>query len=145
MQARALASDNTCYINSMDQFLSLYKTLDEEDDNILCEMYQHDLVLSGKSKWNMNPYVGDVQLRVFTSFMNNQIKWIKAMSFVWQDENMGGLNLKGEPNPPELYKETTEIMKNPKFVATLEDKQKAVILSCENWIALNRLETIFCI
>ena len=50
-QVRALATN---------QFLYLYKTLDEKEKNILCELYQHDLVLSGLTEQDLNPYVGDV-------------------------------------------------------------------------------------
>ena len=35
-------------------------------------------------------------------------------------------------------------MKSASFVATLENRQKATISSCENWISLNRLEAVYC-
>lgn len=39
LQARALASGAMCYINIVDQFLALYKCLDEQDNNLMCELY----------------------------------------------------------------------------------------------------------
>ena len=50
LQAKALASNNICYINCVDHFLSVYKSLDEEENNILCELYQHDLLLTSHTK-----------------------------------------------------------------------------------------------
>ena len=47
LQACALASRAMCYVNTVDQFLALFKCLDEQDKNILCEIYQHDLVVRG--------------------------------------------------------------------------------------------------
>jgi hypothetical protein len=63
LQLRALAIDNPSYIATTDQFLQLYFNSEEDDKNLLCELYQHNLVLSELHDWDPNPHVGDIQLR----------------------------------------------------------------------------------
>lgn len=54
---------------------------------------------------------------------------------------MEGLKLRGEPDPVKVL----EVMKSIGFVAALEDRQRETISYCENWIALNRPEIVYCI
>jgi len=141
----ALVAGASCYINFVDQFLALYNIMGEEDKNILCDLYQFDMVMTWHTEWDPNPYVGDVNIRAFTSFMQNKIEWNKSMSFVDRIENTEGVKLIGEPTPTKLFEERIEIMKSTTFVATLESNQKETLSFCENWISLNMLETILCI
>lgn len=69
LQAHALDAGAMCYINIIDQFFALYMCLEELDKNLLCELYQHDLVVTRYNGWDPNPYVGEVQIGAFTSFM----------------------------------------------------------------------------
>jgi hypothetical protein len=62
--------------------LALYKILGEEDKNIICELYQFEMVMTWHTKWDPNPYVGYVHIKDFTSFLQTQIQWNKYMSFV---------------------------------------------------------------
>ena len=145
MQARALALGVMFYINTIDQFLALYKCLKEPYKNILCELYNHDLIVTGYSGLDHNPYVGDVQIRAFASFMQNQIKWNKSMAFVERAKKIKCLRLRGEHDPIKLLEERAKLMKSAGFATILKNRQKATISSCDYWIALNRLEVVYCI
>ena len=90
LQTYAFTSGAMCSSNTIDQFLALYKCLYEKDKNLLCELYQDDLVVRGYTEQDPNPYLGDVQIRPFASFMSNQIKWNKATSFVEKYEKIEG-------------------------------------------------------
>jgi hypothetical protein len=46
LHARALDAGVICYINFVDRFLALYKILGEEDKNIICELYQFEMVMT---------------------------------------------------------------------------------------------------
>ena len=100
LQAHALAAGAPCYVNTVDKFLDLYKFLSEPDKNLLCELYQHDLVLIGFTECDPNPYVGDVHIMTFTSFIDNQLKWNNCMKFIEKVEKTKGIKLRGEPTHP---------------------------------------------
>ena len=80
------------------------------------------MVVIGYTGLDPNPYVGDVPIRAFTSFTNNQIKWNKAMSFDERDENMEGLKLIGEPDPIGFLKKITKVMKSTTIFVAIGEK-----------------------
>lgn len=41
------------------------------EQHLLCELYMHEYVLYEERNFNLSPYVGDIQLWPFTSFVNN--------------------------------------------------------------------------
>ena len=41
----------------------------------MCEFYMHGFILEMEQKFNVRPFLGDIQLREFVSFMLNQMKW----------------------------------------------------------------------
>lgn len=49
------------------------------EKDLLCELYQHNFLLSPEKIWNPNPYVGDVQLRAFVSYLRNQANWVEPL------------------------------------------------------------------
>jgi hypothetical protein len=40
-----------------DYFIQEFSQNDDEDKNLLCEFYYHNLVMSGFENWDPNPYV----------------------------------------------------------------------------------------
>jgi hypothetical protein len=52
------------------------------------------------TKFNHVPYVGDVQLRSFTYFVNNQLKWWNAFHTIHKNEGETTLWIRGEPHTP---------------------------------------------
>jgi hypothetical protein len=45
------------------------------DHHLICELYQHEVIMSHDLKFNPTPYVGYILLQDFVSFMIHQVKW----------------------------------------------------------------------
>jgi hypothetical protein len=61
-------------ISSAD-FIKTFVAASTRDQHLLCEAYFHNEAIPENRVLNINPLVGDVQLRAFTSFLLNQILW----------------------------------------------------------------------
>jgi hypothetical protein len=61
-------------ISSID-FIQTFVAASTRDQHLLCEAYFHNEAIPENRSLNINPLVGDVQLRAFTSFLLNQITW----------------------------------------------------------------------
>jgi hypothetical protein len=61
-------------ISSID-FIQTFEAASTRDQHLLCEAYFHNEAIPENRLLNINPLVGDVQLRAFTSFLRNQILW----------------------------------------------------------------------
>ena len=51
----------------------------------MCELYMHGFILEMVHKFNVGPFIRDIQLREFESFMLNQMKW--DLDFTTFEEN----------------------------------------------------------
>jgi hypothetical protein len=56
-------------------FVKTFLAASTRDQHLLCEAYFHNEAIPKNRLLNINPLVGDVQLRAFTSFLHNQILW----------------------------------------------------------------------
>jgi hypothetical protein len=56
-------------------FVKTFLAASIKDQHLLCEGYFHNEAIPENRLLNINPLVGDVQLRAFTSFIYNQILW----------------------------------------------------------------------
>jgi len=59
-------------------FLDLFFSCDFDEKNLLCELFLQNIFVENYSlpmDVNLSPYIGDLQLWVFISFMRNQIDW----------------------------------------------------------------------
>jgi hypothetical protein len=54
-------------------FIKTFVAASTRDQHLLCEAYFHNEAIPENRSLNINPLVGDVQLRAFTSFLLNQI------------------------------------------------------------------------
>ena len=52
--------------------------------------------------FNPAPYLGDVQLRAFASFINNNAQWERAFQTTSQNEANSNLWIQSEPQYPQL-------------------------------------------
>jgi len=64
---------------------------------LLCELYLHHLAVHEDRLTNITPIVGDIQLRAFTYFVNNQVSRRNAFLSVQQNEWNSTLWVRGEP------------------------------------------------
>jgi hypothetical protein len=56
-------------------FVKTFVAASTRDQHLLCEAYFHNEAIPENKMLNINPLVGDVQIRAFTSFLYNQILW----------------------------------------------------------------------
>ena len=62
------------------EFLEAIRESDLHRQHLMCELYMHGFILETKQKFNIRPFLGDIQLRDFVSFMLNQMKWDLAFT-----------------------------------------------------------------
>ena len=80
-----------------DQFMKTFAEAPKSDQNLLCELYLHNEVVSEERNMNMTPVVGDIQLRAFISFLANQLTWQNAYVSGLQNEQNCLLWIRAEP------------------------------------------------
>jgi len=64
--------------------------------HFLWELYLHEHACQLDKRFNMTPFVGDIQLRAFTSFVNNQITWLNSFQMVHTNEGASTLWIRSE-------------------------------------------------
>ena len=57
------------------QFLENFMESNFIEQNMLCELYLHEMACPLDHHSNPSPYLGDVQLRDFSSFVSNHVQW----------------------------------------------------------------------
>ena len=57
------------------EFLESVRERDLHRQHVMCELYMHVFILEMEQKFNVGPFLGDIQVRAFVSFMLNQMKW----------------------------------------------------------------------
>ena len=57
----ALAKGRPTDVSNSNSFPNTYFVYMDEDKNLPCELYHHDLMLFPNTKWNPNPFLGDTQ------------------------------------------------------------------------------------
>ena len=73
-------------VASLDQFLETLMKSSFTEQNLLCELYLHEMVFPLNRYSNPDPHLGDVQLRDFTSFVNNHVQWEDSFQTISQNE-----------------------------------------------------------
>ena len=62
------------------EFLEAIRESDLHRQHLMCELYMHGFILEMEQKFKVGPFLGDIQLREFVSFMLNQMKWDLAFT-----------------------------------------------------------------
>ena len=75
---------------------------DFEDQNLLCELYLHELDCPLDCHSNPIPFSGDVQLRDFASFVRNHVQWEISFQNFSHNEAHYNLWIRSEPQNPRL-------------------------------------------
>ena len=57
------------------QFLETFMESNFTEHNLLCDFYLHEMPCPLDLHSNLAPYLGDVQLREFSSFVHNYVQW----------------------------------------------------------------------
>ena len=71
-----------CKLDTPSTFLESFFQSDIPNQHLLCGLYLHEVFYFGDRIFNISPYVGDIQLRAFTSFVNNQVWWKVAFDTI---------------------------------------------------------------
>jgi hypothetical protein len=53
-------------------FLDSYQYCNMEEKERMCDFYLHNIILPHPYKWNPNPYVGDVHMMTFASWLRHK-------------------------------------------------------------------------
>ena len=70
---RAVKEGRSYEIETSVKFLETFLGSDFEDQNLLCELYLHEMACPLDRHLNLVPFLGDVQLRAFASFVSNHV------------------------------------------------------------------------
>ena len=70
------------------------------EQNLLCELYLDEMACPMDSRSNPVPYLGDVQLRAFASFVNNHVQWENVFHTISRNETSSNLWIRSEPQSP---------------------------------------------
>ena len=68
---RAVKEGSSFVITTSAKFLETFLRSSFEDQNLLCELYLHEMACPLNHHSNPIPFSGDVQLRAFDSFVSN--------------------------------------------------------------------------
>jgi len=78
---RRLAAGQVHEVRKHQYFIDMFFFVEYEDQDLLCVLYPFNFLLQGNARWDPNPYVGDIQLWLFSSFILNHINWKKSIEF----------------------------------------------------------------
>jgi hypothetical protein len=117
-------------------FVKTFLAASIKDQHLLCEGYFHNEAIPENRRLNINPLVGDVQLRAFTSFIYNQILWQSNFSTVSHNEDKKLLWIRPEPERAARFiSEYYEVLKKPGVTEHVQQLQSAVLQECQQSIS----------
>jgi hypothetical protein len=95
-------------------FVKTFLAASTRDQHLLCETYFHNESIPENRLLNINPLVGDVQLRAFTSFLYNKILWQNDFLAAKHNEDNRLLWIRPEPQRAATFiSEYYEVLKQP--------------------------------
>ena len=84
------------------KFLETFLGSDFEDQNLLCDIYLHEMACPLDRHSNPAPFLGDVQLRDFFSFVSNHVQSEISFQTFSHNESHSNLWVRSEPQTPRL-------------------------------------------
>jgi hypothetical protein len=112
-------------------FVKTFLAASTRDQHLLCEAYFHNEAIPENRLLNINPLVGDVQLRAFTSFLYNQILWQSNFSAAKHNEDNKLLWISPEPEKAARFiSEYYEVLKKPGVTEHVQQLQSVVLQDC---------------
>jgi hypothetical protein len=122
-------------ISSID-FIQTFEASSTKDQHFLCEAYFHNEAILENRTLNINPFVGDVQLRAFTSFLLNQITWQGDFSAAKNNEDNHSLWIIPEPQRAAIFiTQYHAFLKKKGMTEHVLQLQSEVIQDCERIIS----------
>jgi hypothetical protein len=100
-------------LNSTD-FVKTFAKASAMDQHLPREVYFHNEAIPENRQLNLNPIVGDIQIRSLTSFLNNQIIWKDDFLIAKHNEDNRLLWIRPEPqNAATFVTEYYQFLKKP--------------------------------
>jgi hypothetical protein len=135
-QLRSIIEGKPYEVISSIDFMQTFEAASTKDQHFLCEAYFHNEAILENRTLNMNPLVGDVQLRAFTSFLLNQITWQGDFSAAKNNEDKHSLWIRPEPQRAGIFiAQYQAFLKKKGMTEHVQQLQSAVIQDCERIIS----------
>ena len=123
-------------IATSEKFLETFLGSNFEEQNLLCELYLHEMACPMDRHSNPVPFAGDVQLRAFASFVNNHVQWERSFQTFSHNEGYANLWIRSEPQNPGIllarYKNFLSIPSQEQHIMKLQEE---VISTCTKSIS----------
>ena len=97
---RALKEGRPFQLVSTPKFLNTFIKNDFLYQNFLCELFLHEIEFPMDVHSNLDPHLGDIQIREFTSFFTNNMHWFSAIQTIQKNEETSTFKVQSEPQYP---------------------------------------------
>jgi hypothetical protein len=135
-QLRSIIEGKPYEVISSIDFIQTFEAASTKDQHFLCEAYLHNEAILENRTLNMNPLVGDVQLRAFTSFILNQITWQDDFTAASNNEDKRSLWIRPEPQRAGIFiAQYRTFLRKKGMTELVQQLQSAVIQDCERIIS----------
>jgi len=94
---RVVKEGRSFEITTSAKILETFLRSNFEDQNLLCELYLHEMACPLDRHSNPVPFSGDVQLRAFASFVSNHAQWERYFQTFSHNEAHSNLWVQSEP------------------------------------------------
>ena len=142
-QLRAIKSNKPHQIVDPKSFMKAYFSFDSVDHHLPCGLYLHEYICMVDRRFNMSPYVGDIKLHAFSSFVQNQVRWELAYSAIEHNEKNVTLSVRGELKPPhDIQKQHIALLESPRVINAVKTFQDEVIIACFHTIRRNQTNVV---
>jgi hypothetical protein len=109
-------------------FVKTFTEASTRDQHLLYEAYFHNEAIPENRQLNLNPLVGDIHIRAFTSFLHNQIIWQDDFLAAKQNEDNRLLWIRPEPQKAATFvTEYHEFLKKPGVTEHVQQLQSAIL------------------
>ena len=124
-------------------FVKTFAEASAMDQHLLCEVYFHNEAIPENRRLNINPLVGDIQIRALTSFLNNQIIWQDDFLAAKHNEDNCLLWIRPEPqNDATFVTEYYQFLKKPGMTQHIQQLQTTVLQDCQQFIKSIEIATL---
>jgi hypothetical protein len=131
-QMKSIVEGKPHEVIQLADFIKTFVAASTRDQHLLCEAYFHNEAILENRSLNINPLVGDVQLRAFTSFLLNQIIWQGDFSAAKNNEDNRLLWIRPEPQRAATFiSQYYEFLKQPGVTEHVQQLQSEVLQDCE--------------
>jgi hypothetical protein len=118
-----------------EDFVKTFAEASTTDQHLLCEVYLHNEAIPENRQLNLNPLVGDIQIRALVSFLTNQITWQNDFLAAKHNEDNRLLWIRPEPqNAATFVAEYYKFLKKPGMTQYIRQLQATILQDCQQLI-----------